>query len=54
MLGSRIQQGLFDRVGSVRMHRNSADKTLIVCEAFAEDHHSLGRDFILANILGKP
>jgi hypothetical protein len=31
---------------------NSADKTLIVCEAFAEDNHALGRDFILANILG--
>jgi hypothetical protein len=34
------------------MHGNSADKALIVCEAFAENHHALGRDFILANILG--
>ena len=34
------------------MHRKSTDKTLIVYEAFAEDHDPLGRDFILANILG--
>jgi hypothetical protein len=33
------------------MHRNPADKTLIVGEAFAEDNHALGRDFIFANIL---
>jgi len=26
--------------------------TLKVCEAFAEDNHALGSDFILANILG--
>src|ERR1700680_4973960 len=34
------------------MHGNSADKTLVVCEAFAENNYALGRDFILANILG--
>ncbi len=34
------------------MHWNSADKTLIVSEAFAENHHTLVRDLILANILG--
>ena len=34
------------------MHGNTADKTLIMCEAFAEDHDALGRDFILTNILG--
>ncbi len=49
---SRLLCGLFLRFGSVRMPGNSADKALIVCEAFAEDHHALGRDFILANILG--
>jgi hypothetical protein len=31
---------------------NSADKALIVYEAFAKNHHALGRDLILANILG--
>jgi hypothetical protein len=34
------------------MHRNSTDKTLIVCEAFAEDNDTLGCDFILADVLG--
>jgi hypothetical protein len=34
------------------MHGNSADKALIVCKAFAENNHSFGSDFILANILG--
>jgi hypothetical protein len=33
------------------MDGNSADKALKVCEAFAEDNHALGRDFIFANIL---
>jgi hypothetical protein len=44
--------GLYLLGGSVRMDGNSADKTLKVCEAFAEDNHSLVRDFIFANILG--
>ena len=52
MLDSRIQRGLFRRVGPARVNGNSADKALIVCEAFAENHHAPGRDFILANILG--
>src|ERR1035438_304260 len=50
--GSRLMRGLFIWAGLDRMHGNSADKTLIVSEAFAEDHHTLVRDFILANILG--
>jgi hypothetical protein len=49
---SRLFDGPFLRFGSIRMYGNSADKTLIVCEAFAEDNHSLESDFILANILG--
>ena len=31
---------------------NSADKGLIVCETFAEDHDTFRRNFIFANILG--
>ena len=34
------------------MYGNSADEGLIVCEAFAENNHSLGSDFIFANVLG--
>ena len=34
------------------VNRNSANKTLKVCEAFAENHHALVRDFIFANVLG--
>jgi hypothetical protein len=34
------------------MDGNSTDKPLKVCKAFAEDNHSLGSDFIFANILG--
>src|ERR1035438_5487051 len=49
---SRLMRGPFIWAGLDRMHGNSADKTLIVREAFAEDHHALVRDFILANILG--
>jgi hypothetical protein len=52
VLDSRIQQGLFRRLRSVRANGNSADETLIVSEAFAEDNHSLGSDLIFANILG--
>src|ERR1700679_2349325 len=52
ILGFRIMGGLYLLGGRVRMHRNSADKTLKVSEAFAEDNHARGRDFILANILG--
>lgn len=33
------------------MHRNPADQTLEVCEAFAENDNALGSDFIFANIL---
>src|ERR1035437_4996085 len=52
MLDSRILRGLFRRAGSVRVNGNSADKTLIVSQAFAEDNYALVRDLILANILG--
>src|ERR1700683_3109246 len=48
----RLMDGLLLRFGSVRLNGNSADKRLIVCEAFAKDNHPLGSDFILANILG--
>jgi hypothetical protein len=34
------------------MHGNSTDKTLIIYEALAQNHHSLGSDFIFTNILG--
>ena len=34
------------------MHRNTADKALMVCEAFDEDNYALGSDFIFANVLG--
>ena len=34
------------------MYRDSTDKSLIVCKAFAENHHALVRDLIFANILG--
>ena len=36
---------------SVQMLRNSGDKALIIREAFADDDHTLGRDFIFADIL---
>ena len=52
MLDSSILRGFFSRVGSVHTNGNSADKALIVCEAFAENHHTFRGDFILANILG--
>src|ERR1017187_6407971 len=52
VLNSGVLRGIFLRAGSVRMHGNSADKALIVCETFAENNYALGRDFILANILG--
>ena len=35
------------------MNGNSADKALIVCEAFAENLHALGCDFILADRHGE-
>ena len=34
VLDSRIQRRLFLLVGPLRMYRNSADETLVVCEAF--------------------
>lgn len=34
------------------MDGNPGDKSLIVCESVAEDHHAFRSDFILANILG--
>ena len=37
--------------GSVQMLRNSCDKALIIREAFADDDHTLGGDFIFADIL---
>ena len=37
--------------GSVQMLRNSRDQALIVREAFADDDHTLGGDFIFADIL---
>src|ERR1035437_3978247 len=52
MLDFRIIGGIFLLGQPVGTNRNSADKCLIVCEAFAEDNHTLVRDFILANILG--
>jgi hypothetical protein len=52
MLDSRILWGLFLVDWLFHVHWNSADKTLIVCEPFAEDHYALARDFIFANILG--
>ena len=52
MLDSGIQRGLSRGVGPVRSTGNSTDKALIVCQALAENHHALVRDFILANILG--
>ena len=52
MLDSGIQRGLSRGVGPVRSTGNSTDKALIVCQALAENHHAVGRDFILANILG--
>ena len=51
-LDSWSWRGLFLRVGPVLMYGNSADESLILCESFAEDHYSLGSDFVLANILG--
>ena len=38
--------------GPVRMHRNSADQALIVCQALVQNNHALRRDFIFANLLG--
>src|ERR1700683_3564234 len=52
ILDFQIMGGFFLLCGSVRMHRNSADEALIVCEAFTEDDDTLGCNFILANILG--
>ena len=52
VLASRIQRRLFRRIGPVRMNGDSADKSLIVRKALAENHHALGCDFVLANILG--
>ena len=34
------------------MYGDSADKSLIVCETFAENDYALRGDFIFANILG--
>jgi hypothetical protein len=36
--------------GAVQMLRNSGDKALIIREAFADDDHTLGGDFIFADI----
>ena len=52
VLDSGIQRSLLRRVGPVGSNGNSADKALIFSETFAENHHALGRDLILANILG--
>ena len=37
--------------GSAQTLRNSRDQALIVREAFADDDHTLGGDFIFADIL---
>jgi hypothetical protein len=37
--------------GSVQMLRNSGDKALIVREAVTHDDHTLGGDFIFADVL---
>ena len=42
---------LFMIAGSVQMLRNSGDKALKIREAFADDDHTLGGDFIFADIL---
>ena len=36
--------------GAVQMLRNSRDKAMIIREAFADDDHALGGDFIFADI----
>ena len=47
-----INGRLFLLLGSIRIHGNAADKSLIVYETFAKNDYAAGRDFILANILG--
>src|SRR5579862_9377365 len=52
ILGFRIMRELYLLTGPVQTHRNSADQTLIVCQALVHNYHALRRDFIFANILG--
>src|SRR5580765_4134088 len=49
--GFPLMSGLFFLARPVHTRRNPGDKPLVVREAFAQDDHPLGGDFIFADVL---
>ena len=47
----RLTRGLLFLTGPVQTHRNPGDKTLIIRQAILVDDHTLGGDFIFADIV---